>query len=203
MIMISREIELSSMMREGGRESAQWVSEREREGMKETYPCFNKESRSDLEMRVLTFICIYWPSARTRSEGYCVCLSPGYLPSRAIKNDTSIQRRINVKKILWGFLWNCLLRSGENQVNKQISAGLPQMSARLLCVTWKHQRLQRGASIDSRMLSSSVASPLPTLKGDRKPSSGPAHQLAVQHMRVLPRAHFVLGITCSRMRKIF
>ena len=57
------------------------------------------------------------------------------------------------------------------------------------------------------MLSGSVASPLPTLSdlvGDHE-SVGPTHQLAVQHMRVLPPESVLgwLGTICSRMCEIF
>ena len=60
----------------------------------------------------------------------------------------------------------------------------------LLRVPWRHKKLQQRACIDSRMQSTSVASPCQTLRdlytSGRPHSLAPAHQLAIPRMRSAP-----------------
>ena len=71
----------------------------------------------------------------------------------------------------------------------------------LLCIPWKHRKLQRRATIDCCILSSSVASLWPTLSElvrDRESVKaviqyGPAHQLAVPRM-LLPSTHVYFAL---------
>ena len=75
------------------------------------------------------------------------------------------------------------------EANMQISTG---DRVRLLCASWRHKKWQRRACVDSRLLSTTVASPCQTLRElparDREYThNSQTHQLAVPRMRISPR----------------
>ena len=91
-----------------------------------------------------------------------VCLLPRFLPLRATRRPISDTNGFSATLALFSkwyfFCKNAAFESyGVKQsegANTQISTGLP----RQLCIPWRHQKLQRRATIDSRLLSSNVAS---------------------------------------------
>ena len=66
---------------------------------------------------------------------------------------------------------------------------------RSLCVSWRHKKSQRRACIDSRMLSTTVASPCQTLRelpAGETHTDNPAHQLisGMAHAQFAEGLHF-------------
>ena len=68
------------------------------------------------------------------------------------------------------------------------------------CVPWRHKKSKRMACIDSRMLSTTVASPCQRyiLAGETHANS-PAHQLAVSRMRSSPRVLHFSAFHCDML----
>ena len=107
-----------------------------------------------------------------RSEGYSscfvipsvrpsVCLLPCFLPLRARRrpiSDTNVFSATLALFLKWNFCKNAAFANygvkQSEEANMQISTGLPRPALRTL----EAPEVQRRASIDSRMLSSSVAS---------------------------------------------
>ena len=101
-----------------------------------------------------------------------VCLSVT-TSSATTRNETTKQRYQRVHRYT-GFIlkrrfsYNCCVQKlwREKRENKPICklAQAYLHRVRLLCVPWRHKKSQRRASIDSRMLSTTVASPCQTLR---------------------------------------
>ena len=113
-----------------------------------------------------------------RSDGYstwfvsvCVCPFVCFLQLRATRqrnSDTNMFIATLASFLKRPFWYNfCVLKLWhERQVNMPIcklaQAYLDRV--RLLCVSWRHKKSQWRACIDSRMLSTTVASPCQTLR---------------------------------------
>ena len=116
------------------------------------------------------------PSARMRSEGYgswfvCVCLSTrlrgGPLAIPAVSELRELEKEKGDFPETTAFESDKLagsrtaLRGPTHQLRTLARSDLDLI--RLLCVPWRHKKPQRRACIDSRMLSTTVASPCQTL----------------------------------------
>ena len=126
-----------------------------------------------------------------------VCLLPRFLPQRArnLRNSDSngfsatqawFNTVILIKKILSS---KVMVRKASEQANCKLAKSYLDR-VRLLCVPWRHKKSQRTACVDSRILSTTVASPCQTLRelsGRPQVNTCPVHQLAVSRMRSLPR----------------
>ena len=118
------------------------------------------------------------------------------------------QKRLLVLQLMASATLHSTVMAPSERGNMQISTGNLEMcllqpicklaraylEMRLLCVPWRHQRLQCGACINSCMLSSSVASLLPTKRPSRRPLVGKMAQSMNQQCNKC--AYFRAHISC-------
>ena len=150
-------------------------------------------------------------AARVTVVVLCVCLSVCLL-LYIFSSVRSSHKRYDLPNGQWrselsnSFLWKCpvakLERFHHCTANGSSRHFIAAESAhahrlnlvRLLCVSWRHKKTQRRACIDSRILSTAVASPCKTLREllagettSKRILNSPAHQLVVPRMWSSPR----------------